>query len=42
MKRHLIICLVCLTSLNTFAQITIGNTTLQEREVIGNLIFHGK
>ena len=23
--------------INTFAQITIGNTTLQEREVIGNL-----
>ncbi len=37
MKRHLIICLVCITGINTFAQITIGNTTLQEREVIGNL-----
>ena len=37
MKRHLILCLVCITSLNTFAQITIGNTTLQEREVIGDL-----
>ena len=37
MIRHLIICLVCLKSLNTFAQITVGNTTLQEREVIGNL-----
>jgi len=37
MKRHLIVCLVCFTSLNTFAQITVGNTTLQVREVIGNL-----
>ena len=37
MKRNLILCLVCLISINTFAQITIGNTTLQEREVIGNL-----
>ena len=37
MKHHLIIYLVCITSLNTFAQITVGNTTLQEREVIGNL-----
>ena len=37
MKHHLIIYLVCLTSINTFAQITVGNTTLQEREVIGNL-----
>ena len=37
MKRHLILCLACLLSINTFAQITVGNTTLQEREVIGNL-----
>ena len=37
MKRNLILCLVCLISINTFAQITVGNTTLQEREVIGNL-----
>ena len=37
MKHHLIIYLVCIISLNTFAQITVGNTTLQEREVIGNL-----
>lgn len=37
MKRHLIVCLVCFTSLNTFAQINVGNTTLQVREVIGNL-----
>ena len=37
MKRHLIVCLVCFTSLNSFAQITVGNTTLQVREVIGNL-----
>jgi len=37
MKRHLIVCLVCFTSLNTFAQIAVGNTTLQVREVIGNL-----
>ena len=37
MKSQLIICLICLTSLNTFGQINVGNTTLQEREVIGNL-----
>ena len=37
MKRNLILSLVCLFGINAFAQITIGNTTLQEREVIGNL-----
>ena len=37
MKRNLIICLVCFLCINGFAQITVGNTTLQEREVIGNL-----
>ena len=37
MKRNLILCLACLIGINTFAQITVGNTTLQEREVIGNL-----
>ena len=37
MRRNLIICLAFLVGNNTFAQITIGNTTLQEREVIGNL-----
>ena len=37
MKHNLILCLACLIGINTFAQITVGNTTLQEREVIGNL-----
>ena len=37
MKHNIILCLVSFISINAFAQITVGNTTLQEREVIGNL-----
>ena len=37
MKHNIILCLVSFIGINAFAQITVGNTTLQEREVIGNL-----
>ena len=37
MIRSLILSLAYLFSINAYTQITVGNTILQEREVIGNL-----
>jgi len=37
MKSKLTLILTCLLSLNSLAQVSVGNTTLSEREVIGNL-----
>ena len=37
MKSKLALILTCLLSLNSLAQVSVGNTILSEREVIGNL-----